>query len=173
MPQSVWHRLQMRCSKHDYVGQFSVWLAHLGTLIPLWTRELLKQSSGTGWTKLHWLSERLAFLGIMGSEMKAPLKPLNTIGLGCPGVFKGTLNWDPIMPRDASLSDSCTSYRCIFFRLGSKQIPMMMNGLAELRSNVRTGNFCASFCVSHLQLHPTAFEFVHFFYRYTVENLGV
>ena len=53
--------------------------------------------------KEHPLSERLDI----------PLKSLNTIVLrwckGCQGAF----NWDPMMPRDASLTD--TSDRCCFF----------------------------------------------------------
>ena len=28
------------------------------------------------------------------------------LGLGCTGGFRGALNWAPLMPRDASLSDS-------------------------------------------------------------------
>ena len=51
--------------------------------------------------------QRLTSLGI--------LKPLLTsqhfIILRC---FRGVLNWIPMMPRDASLSDSCTSDRCCF-----------------------------------------------------------
>ena len=39
--------------------------------------------------KLHWLSERLAFLGIMGDQLRAPHKPLNTIVLWW---FQGALN---------------------------------------------------------------------------------
>ena len=39
-----------------------------------------------------------------------PKKPLNTIVLWCPGGFR----WAPMMPRDASLSDSYTSDRRCF-----------------------------------------------------------
>ena len=33
------------------------------------------------WKKFHLLSERLASLGIEGAQLKAPLKPLNTVVL--------------------------------------------------------------------------------------------
>ena len=35
--------------------------------------------------------------------------------LWCTGSFRGALNSAPLMPRDASLSDSCTSDRCCFW----------------------------------------------------------
>ena len=37
-----------------------------------------------GWENLHWLSERLASLGIMGDQLRASLKPINKIVLWCP-----------------------------------------------------------------------------------------
>ena len=43
-----------------------------------------------------------------------PLNPLNTIVLWCTGGFRGTLNWAPMMPRDASLSDSYKSVGDVF-----------------------------------------------------------
>ena len=59
--------------------------------------------------KLHLLSERLAFLGIMGFQLSAPLNPLNMIEC-CegPSGFRGALNWLPWLPRNASLSNRYT-----------------------------------------------------------------
>ena len=57
----------------------------------------------------------LASFGIMGEELKAFLEPLNTIVISCTGIFRGGLNLGPTMPRDGSLSDSCTSNRRCFF----------------------------------------------------------
>ena len=72
-------------------------------------RARLRHAFETGatqdWQKLHPLSERLASIGIMRSQLRTrpPLKLLNTIEY-CDGsrCFKGA----PWRPRNASLSDS-------------------------------------------------------------------
>ena len=43
------------------------------------------------------------------AQVRYSLNPFNTIVLGCTGGFRGTLNWAPLMPRDAILSDSYKS----------------------------------------------------------------
>ena len=67
------------------------------------------------WKNLHWLSERLGALRLIGTQLRAPLEPLNAIVL-CdgPNWFQGALNWTLMMPKYASLSDSCTSDRYAF-----------------------------------------------------------
>ena len=54
------------------------------------------------------------YLGIMGDQLSARLIPINTIVLWWMGRFGRALNRAPMMPRDASLSDSCTPDRCSF-----------------------------------------------------------
>ena len=56
-----------------------------------------------------------------GGPIKGPIKHLNTIVLWCKGGFMGVLHWSPMMPRDVSVSESCTSDRCCFSSLGSEQ----------------------------------------------------
>ena len=56
--------------------------------------------------RVHWLSERLASLGIMREQFRAPLKPPNTIVLWFTGGIRIAVNWSPMMSRDASFSDS-------------------------------------------------------------------
>ena len=70
------------------------------------------------WKNLHAysLSERLASLGITGI-FKAIIKPLNTIVWWCTRGFVGVLKWAPMLPKDASLSDSFTFDRCCFSSL--------------------------------------------------------
>jgi len=53
------------------------------------------------WKKIDDLYERLTPLGIMEAQLKAPLKPLDTIVLRCSKGFRVAL----IMPRNARLSD--------------------------------------------------------------------
>ena len=53
------------------------------------------------------------------SQVNWQLNPLNTIVQWCTGDFRGALNWAPMMPRDASLSDSCMLIAVVF---GSKNI---------------------------------------------------
>ena len=43
------------------------------------------------------------------------INPLYMIVLWCTGGFRAALNWVPMMPRHASLSDSYTSDRCCFW----------------------------------------------------------
>ena len=45
--------------------------------------------------KLHTLSSRLAFLGIMGAQLMAALKPFNTLVLWWSEEFYGAFNWAP------------------------------------------------------------------------------
>ena len=60
--------------------------------------------------------ERLASLGIMGDQLRASLKPLNTRALYCSQGFQGVSSiWHTWLPRDASLSHICTSDRCRFY----------------------------------------------------------
>ena len=54
--------------------------------------------------------------GISGTYLRAPLKPL--IPSKCPCDVRGVFQGDTWLPRDYSLSDSCTSGRCICSRLG-------------------------------------------------------
>ena len=62
----------------------------------------LEQLQGTGVQ----LSERLASLGIMGDQFRSALKPLEYQNTMEPRVLMDALNWDPIMPRGTSSSDS-------------------------------------------------------------------
>ena len=48
----------------------------------------------------------------MGTKLKAPLNlPIQYV-IWCMGAFRGPLNWMPMIPRDASLSDSYKFDRC-------------------------------------------------------------
>ena len=59
----------------------------------------------------------IASLGIMGDQLRATLKPVNTIVLWCLGAFKRGLNGSPMMLREMlDLPDSYTSDRCCFSR---------------------------------------------------------
>ena len=56
------------------------------------------------------MSERPASLGIMDAVIEAPLSPKETPRISQHSIafraLRGALKWIPIMPRDASLSDS-------------------------------------------------------------------
>ena len=52
-----------------------------------------------------------------GGPIKSPIKPLSTIVLWWSEGFQVALNRVPMMPRDASLSDSYTPDRCCFSSL--------------------------------------------------------
>ena len=62
------------------------------------------------WKNSHRLSESLASRGIMGTHQGPSLSPLIRQCCDIPRGFWRAL----VMPRDASLSDSCTSNRCSF-----------------------------------------------------------
>ena len=62
--------------------------------------------------KLLSLSERLAFLGTMGTQTKTPVQTLYTIVPWWFGKFQVGPQLDPMMPRDASLSDIYSSGNC-------------------------------------------------------------
>ena len=55
------------------------------------------------WKNSHWLSEKLATLGIIEAQLRAPLK---TTVLRRTMVFGGAHNCAPVMSRDVCLSDS-------------------------------------------------------------------
>ena len=57
------------------------------------------------------LSERLASLAVMGAQSRDPLERLNNI---C-GISGGPSIGPPIMPKDTSLSDSCTPVHCSLY----------------------------------------------------------
>ena len=87
--------------------------------------------------KLHSLFERLEFLGLI-------LKPLSTIVLCWFEKFQKALNLTLIMPRDASLLDSCTSDRWCFSFLALNQIvhPKLIVQTYHLKSQSSIiGNF--------------------------------
>ena len=65
---------------------------------------------------IHRLSERLAFLGLMGAHCGA-LEPLNTIVLWCSEAVQWGPQCVPMMPWDSCLSDRCRSGRCSFTSL--------------------------------------------------------
>ena len=47
--------------------------------------------------KKNWLSEKLASLGIIGVQLMAPFKPIDTIALWWSEMFPGALNWTPLI----------------------------------------------------------------------------
>ena len=59
-------------------------------------------------------TKRLASVGIMGTGLRASLKPSGYHSIIVLRCLKEALHWVPIMPRDARLSDS----GCIFFQSG-------------------------------------------------------
>ena len=66
---------------------------------------------------VHWLSERLASLGIMGTQLRAPHSMIVLCDVR--GVSGGILNWaTKISERDARLSGTYTSNRCCFSHSG-------------------------------------------------------
>jgi len=46
---------------------------------------------------------------VINVSIEGPLMPIDTIVLGCMRGFREALNWTPVVPRDAGLSDSCMS----------------------------------------------------------------
>ena len=61
----------------------------------------------------HLLSERMVSLGIMGTQLRAPVEQLNTIEyFDSPRCLSGALNRALMILRDAGLSVSYTSDRC-------------------------------------------------------------
>ena len=70
------------------------------------------------WINLHCLFERLAFVGIIGGQLRATpytskydsAVMIREVSVGCPQL--GTYNC-----RENSFSDSCTPDRCWFFSL--------------------------------------------------------
>ena len=89
-------------------------------------RSAMPQGSPTKSAPTHWkkkkrkLSDQLASLGIkdhLRAPMKLPVHHNTMVFIGLLGAF----NWAPIVPRDASLSDSYTSDGCCFPRRGSHQ----------------------------------------------------
>ena len=61
------------------------------------------------------MSEKLASLGIMEAQLRAPLKPIQDHSNMVPWGLRVALNWLFMMPRDIiSLSDGCTADRCSF-----------------------------------------------------------
>ena len=90
----------------------------------------------------------------------APFKPLNTIVL-C--WSEGTLNWSPMMPSNASLSDSYMSDSYIFSSLILKPIAMRkMSNKKWVNKNtlfltlIYTGNL-----ITHLISHSSSFSENH------------
>ena len=85
------------------VCRFCVWgqlhTSHYGTFCRV----------GDTWEKSHPLSERLAYVGIVGAQFRTPFNsqiPQYTIVLcDVRWVSGGVLNCSPMMPRDASLSE--------------------------------------------------------------------
>ena len=84
-------------------------------------RKLGPSITNPDWKNSHPLSGRLASLGIMEPQLRASLKPLNTIV--CFGVRRVSVGpqFSTIMPRDASLSNNYTSDRCCFPSLPTKR----------------------------------------------------
>ena len=65
-------------------------------------RNFLFQWSNNGNRSLvsrHTKPGKLTSLGMMGNQLRVPLKPLSTIVLTRPKKFQGALNCDPMMPK--------------------------------------------------------------------------
>ena len=71
----------------------------------------LNATCGCHTSRPHWKnvqpSERPAYLGILESQERAPLKTLNT-------VFQRILYWATMIPGDVSLQENCKYDRCLF-----------------------------------------------------------
>ena len=118
------------------------------------------------WKKLYCLSERLASLGIMGAQLWFLLKPLATIVLWCTGGFKGAIIWDPIVPRNVSLSDSCTSDRFFF------SIWLCENAWdLLLMESFPAGLFCFSTAGWWVEFFLLFHFFFLFFYRWIIGRI--
>ena len=57
------------------------------------------------WKNVPQLPEGLASLGMIGAQLRVPLKPPGIILLWCSMGFKGALSWSPIMLKDANPSE--------------------------------------------------------------------
>ena len=66
------------------------------------------------WKKIHPLSKRLASFRILGAQLKAPFKLLNTIVLWWSEGFQGGSQLFPHDAKNASLSERCLSDPCSF-----------------------------------------------------------
>ena len=65
----------------------------------------------TDWRKIHRLSQRMTSLCIMETQFRPPFNPSIPKYHDVPKGFMGS----HMMPRDASLPDSCAPDRSIFF----------------------------------------------------------
>ena len=102
-----------------------------------------KQWQSLAFKNSHWLHERPGSLDIMGTQVRAPFKPLSTIVLWYMGGFKGAFNWAPVIPRDVSLSESCTSDRCCFSSLEACQSLPKVRGLIKPVLNLSANQACS------------------------------
>ena len=55
---------------------------------------------------VYWVDKLLASLGLLGGQIKGPLKLRKTIELCCLRGLKGRFKWASMMPRDASLKSN-------------------------------------------------------------------
>ena len=91
---------------------FFLCLAH-GVLSFLTLAQIEKKNNNPH-TQVH-LSERLASFSIFGARMRAPVNPLGSSHNYLLEGFKGGPQLGPIMPTDASLSDSGCKFSALLF----------------------------------------------------------
>ena len=95
--------------------------------------------------KFHLLSERLASVGIIEAQLRAPLKPLNTIALWWTEGFQGVLQGS-IWCREMLVSQKLYVWSLLFFQSGHMWI-----GVTSVRTQCKPPNpppltLCSSVC---------------------------
>ena len=106
----------------------------------MWVSPYVGHTTRLDRKNFHWLSERLAFLGIMGAQLRAPLKSLGTIECcdgrvvsGCPQLVQNDTK------RRQSLGELCV-FTLLFWQFATRysNVPMICSRKApHLNIHVR------------------------------------
>ena len=115
--------------------------------------------------KLHHCPRGTSVSRRNGDKIKAlHLIPLNTTVLWRFWGFQGALNWMPMMPRVARVSDSYKSDRCCFLSLATTNwITCLVKSLLDTFENIMNQmmDFCAVKCLNYVKI---TFEVLYMFF---------
>jgi len=120
------------------------------------------------WGNSHRLSERLASLGIMGAQLRAPLKPPNTTVLRWSWEVSGGLQIGPQWCREAPVSRRIIRLSGVFF-------PVWLDVITNAEGVVRN-KFIFKYSIAELMLinvirflfssKSTGFKYIYILYVY-------
>jgi len=88
-------------NRENLIGIVTTWFQMVKPFLK-WFHHYLPTCVSPNWKNSDWLSERLSSLGIVGVQLRTPLKPPKAIVLWSSEGFQGV----PVMPRNNSLSES-------------------------------------------------------------------